>query len=117
MTGDSMDLPVFRRGVEKSLADPAGLCHLLFSARSLGLYNDLPGAAISSYLSGLVVGSEVAHALMGRDPGADYLILASPKIGGAYASALEVAGAKARYGEPHAIVTGLRAIGRAAGII
>lgn len=117
ITGEEFDAAAFRRGVEASLGDPAGLTHLLFSARSLGLYNELPGTAIASYLSGLVVGAEVAHALMSRDPSADYLILASPKIGGAYASALEVAGAKARYGEPLAIVAGLTAIGRAAGII
>jgi 2-dehydro-3-deoxygalactonokinase len=117
MAGDEPDAHSFRRGVEAALRDPAGLTHLLFSARSLALYNVLPGEAVASYLSGLVIGSEVAHALMGRDAKADYLILASPKIGGAYASALEVAGVTARYGEPAAIVAGLRTIGRAAGII
>jgi 2-dehydro-3-deoxygalactonokinase len=117
MTGDDVDEGAFRRGVEAVLAEPAGLTHLLFSARSLGLYGVLPGEAISSYLSGLVIGAEVAHALMGRDAGADYILLASAKIGGAYASALEVAGAKVRYGDPAAIVAGLRTIGRAAGVI
>lgn len=117
MTADASHGPAFKRGVEASLADPAGLSHLLFSARSLGLYNDIPGEALASYLSGIVVGAEVAHALMSRNAHADYLILASPKIGGAYAAALEVAGVKVRYGQPVAIVAGLRAIGRAAGII
>ena len=117
ITGEATDESAFRRGVEKALADPAGLSHLLFSARSLALYEELPGASVSAYLSGLVVGAEVGHALMGRDPGAQYLILASAKIGGAYASALEVAGAKAGYGVATAIVAGLRAIGLAANII
>lgn len=117
MAGDEPDAKSFRRGVEAALGDPAGLTHLLFSARSLALMGVLPGVAVASYLSGLVIGTEVAHALMGRDADAGYLILASPKIGGAYASALEVAGVNARYGEPTAIVAGLRAIGRAAGII
>ena len=117
MTGDGQDEGSFRKGVEAALGDPAGLTHLLFSARSLALYEVLPGEAVASYLSGLVIGAEVAHALMGRGVEADYLILASPKIGGAYASALEVAGARARYGEPTAIVAGLRTIGKAAGII
>jgi|JI10StandDraft_1071094.scaffolds.fasta_scaffold08419_9 2-dehydro-3-deoxygalactonokinase len=117
MVGDGIDEAAFRRGVEKALAEPAGLSHLLFSARSLGLYNDIAAEGLSSYLSGLVIGAEVAHALMNRDAAAGYVILASPKIGGAYASALEVAGAKARYGDPLAIVKGLRAIGGAAGVI
>lgn len=117
MTGDGVDQVAFQRGVQKALAEPAGLSHLLFSARSLGLYNEIAAQALSSYLSGLVIGAEVAHALMSRDAAAGYIILASPKIGGAYASALEVAGAKARYGDPLAIVRGLRAIGRAAGVI
>lgn len=107
----------FRSGVEKALAEPAGLSHLLFSARSLGLYNEIPGDGIASYLSGLVIGAEVAHALMSRDLDAGYLILASPKIGGAYAAAMEVAGATASYGDPLAIVKGLRRIGVAAGVI
>ena len=117
MTGDGQDEGSFRKGVEAALGDPAGLTHLLFSARSLALYEVLPGEAVASYLSGLVIGAEVGHALMGRGVEADYLILASPKIGGAYASALEVAGARARYGEPAAIVAGLRTIGKSAGII
>lgn len=117
MTGEGVDETAFRRGVEKALAEPAGLSHLLFSARSLGLYNEIAAEALSSYLSGLVIGAEVAHALMGREAAAGYVILASPKIGGAYASALEVAGAKASYGDPLAIVKGLRAIGVEAGVI
>ncbi len=117
MTGDGVDDAAFCRGVETALAEPAGLSHLLFSVRSLGLFNDIAPEALSSYLSGLVIGAEVAHALMNRDAGADYVILASAKIGGAYASALEVAGAKARYGDPLAIVKGLRVIGQAAGVI
>ncbi len=117
MTGDGFHEAAFRRGVEKALAEPAGLSHILFSARSLGLYNEIPGEQIASYLSGLVIGAEVSHALMARDPKAGYLILASEKIGGAYVAALEVAGVGARYGDPLAIVKGLRAIGHAGGII
>jgi 2-dehydro-3-deoxygalactonokinase len=117
MTSDEPDEPAFRRGVEKSLADPAGLLHNLFSVRSLGLFNELSGAQLSSYLSGIVIGSEVAHALTTRRKDAGYMILASPKIGGRYAKALEIAGVQARYGDPLAIVNGLRKIGKAAGII
>jgi 2-dehydro-3-deoxygalactonokinase len=117
MTSDEPDESAFRRAVEKSLADPAGLLHNLFSVRSLGLFNELSGAQLSSYLSGIVIGSEVAHALTTRRKDAGYMILASPKIGGRYAKALEIAGVQARYGDPLAIVHGLQKIGKAAGII
>jgi 2-dehydro-3-deoxygalactonokinase len=117
MTSDEPDEIAFARGVEKSLADPAGLLHNLFSVRSLGLFSDMSGAQLSSYLSGLVIGSEVAHALSTRKKDAGYMILASPKIGGRYAKALDVAGVKSRYGDPLAIVRGLQKIGKAAGII
>ncbi len=117
MTSDEPDEKAFTRGVEKSLADPAGLLHNLFSVRSLGLYQEIDGQALSSYLSGIVIGSEVAHALATRKKDAGYTILASPKIGGHYAKALEIAGVAALYGDPLAIVNGLRKVGKAAGIL
>jgi len=115
--GDAQHPATFTKGVEKSMAEPAGLSHTLFSARSLALYNEIAAPKLASYLSGLVIGAEVAHALMARQVTADYVVLASPKIGGAYVRALDVAGVKARYGDPLSIIKGLRVIGVAAGLI
>jgi 2-dehydro-3-deoxygalactonokinase len=117
MEGEAPDDAVFRKGVEKALAEPAGLPHILFSARSRVLYQEITGSSVAAYLSGLLIGAEVAHALMSREAKAGYLVLASPKIGGAYVKALDVAGVVARYGDPLAIVKGLRAIGLEAGVI
>jgi 2-dehydro-3-deoxygalactonokinase len=117
MTSDIPDESAFARGVNTAMADPAGLLHSLFSVRSLGLFNEISGDALSSYLSGIVIGTEVAHALQTRKKDAGYMILASPKIGSRYAKALEVAGVNARYGDPLAIVNGLRKVGMAAGVI
>ncbi len=117
MTTDEVNEDAFARGVVKAQSDPAGLLHSLFSVRSLGLYNEIAPEALSSYLSGLVIGSEVAHALQTRAKRAGYMILASPKIGGRYAKALEVVGVEARYGDPLAIVHGLKRVGQAAGVI
>ncbi len=117
MTGDDINEEAFARGVVKAQADPAGLLHSLFSVRSLGLFNEIAPEHLSSYLSGLVIGSEVAHALQTRSKRAGYMILASPKIGGRYAKALEVVGVSARYGDPLAIVHGLRKVGQQAGVI
>lgn len=117
LTSDDVNEEAFALGVVKAQADPSGLLHTLFSVRSLGLFNAIPPEALSSYLSGLVIGAEVAHALQTRSKRADYVVLASPKIGGRYAKALEIVGVQARYGDPLAIVHGLRRIGQIAGVI
>lgn len=52
----------FRRGVERAFADPS-LLRSLFSTRSLGLFDRLPALALPDYLSGLLIGAEVAAAL------------------------------------------------------
>ncbi len=117
MNSDDVNEEAFARGVVKAQADPSGLLHSLFSVRSLGLFNEIAAEGLSSYLSGLVIGTEVAHALQSRSRRAGYTILASPKIGGRYAKALEVAGVEVRYGDPLAIVHGLRKIGQTAELI
>jgi 2-dehydro-3-deoxygalactonokinase len=117
MTGDTHNEVAFANGVERALADPSGLLHALFSVRSLGLFGEIDGAALSSYLSGLVIGTEVAHALPLRNPAADYVVLASPGIAQRYLKALNIAGVKARLGDPLAIVLGLRKIGKEAGVL
>ena len=107
----------FAMGVSAALEDPAGFLHRIFSARSLGLFGELAPEAISSYLSGQVIGTEVAHAIRDNPHDAEYAVLASPGIGGRYVKAIEIAGLKVRYGDPQAIVRGLAIIARKAGII
>jgi len=99
-------------GVRAALEDPAGFLHRIFSARSLGLFGELAPEAIASYLSGQVIGTEVAHAIRDNPRDAEYAVLASPGIGGRYVKAIG-----ARYGDPAAIVKGLALIARKAGII
>ena len=111
------DEQAFARGVKAALADPAGFLHRIFSARSLGLFNEIAPGSIASYLSGQVIGTEVAHAIRGNPKDAEYAVLASPGIGGRYVKAIEIAGLKVRYGDPEAIVKGLAIIGRKAGLI
>lgn len=116
MDGDGDDRAAFERGVAKAFAHPAGLLHSLFSVRSLGLYGELPPVALSSYLSGLLIGTEVAHATRNRAGGA-YLVLASPAIAERYLRAMHMAGLKAEMGDSLAIVAGERLIAQSAGII
>ena len=111
------DEEAFAMGVRAALDDPAGFLHRIFSARSLGLFGEIAPEAISSYLSGQVIGTEVAHAIRDNPRDAEYAVLASPGIGARYVKAIEIAGLKVRYGDPEAIVKGLALIARKAGII
>ena len=111
------DEEAFAKGVRGALADPAGFLHRIFSARSLALFGEIAPHSIASYLSGQVIGTEVAHAIRDNPRQAEYAVLASPGIGGRYVKAIEIAGLKVRYGDPQAIVKGLAIIASAAGLI
>ena len=117
MADGADDDAAFRRGVEQALKDPAGFLHRIFSARTLALFNELPATAIASYLSGQVIGSEVAHAMLRYPQASEAVILASPGIGGRYGLALQVAGLRAIMGNPDSIVAGLHSIAEAAGLL
>jgi 2-dehydro-3-deoxygalactonokinase len=117
MQNDVDDKVSFLKGVDKSFADPAGMLHSLFSVRSLALYNTIAAEHLASYLSGIVIGSEVAHAISTRDRAAHYVVLASPGIGGKYVMAMETAGLNVAMGDPLAIIKGEATVARAAGVI
>ncbi len=121
MTGEASDAGAFARGVDHG-AKPAegrgGLLHRLFSARTLGLFDQLKGDALSSYLSGLMIGSEIAEAVA-------WLGLAPQRvtvIGGAALSELYVAALSRRSiasapGAPDAAALGLLRVARAAKLV
>jgi 2-dehydro-3-deoxygalactonokinase len=117
MANDVDDEHEFLKGIDRAFADPAGLLHNLFSARSLGLYQELPPEKISSYLSGLIIGAEIGHAISMRDSTQHYMVLASAGIGGKYMMAMKHAGLRVSMGDPLAIVKGERAVAQAAGLI
>ncbi len=117
MANDVDDDHAFLQGIDRAFADPAGLLHNLFSARSLALYNELAADKISSYLSGVIIGAEIGHAVSMRDSTQIYQVLASPGIGGKYITAMKHAGLRVSMGDPLAIVKGERAVAKAAGLI
>jgi 2-dehydro-3-deoxygalactonokinase len=117
MTADTDDEGAFLLGVDKALADPAGFLHSIFSSRTLGLFNDMQGEQLASYLSGIVIGTEVAHATLHNDRAAKYVILASAGIGARYVRAMAHAGLNAVMGNPLAVIKGEAAVAREAGVI
>jgi len=107
----------FKRGVEKALFDPAGFLHNLFSVRTLGLFDEMPSGDLASYLSGLIIGHEVAHAISVRNHAAKYVVLGSPAQAATCIAALRLAGIKVEQGNPLSAISGQRLIAHEAGII
>ncbi|HEX3837730.1 MAG TPA: 2-dehydro-3-deoxygalactonokinase [Steroidobacteraceae bacterium] len=82
--------PVFIDGVHTAFADQ-DLLHCLFNVRTEGLFKRKSPATLSSYLSGILIGSEVAAAR--RHYAADSAILiASAELGHLYRLAMQAAG-------------------------
>jgi 2-dehydro-3-deoxygalactonokinase len=117
MTGEANNLAAFEQGVRAGLKDPAGFLHRIFSTRTLALFNEMPTDHLSSYLSGQVIGTEIAHAIAKNMATAQYRILATPALGEHYMKAMTIAGLKVSYGEPDVVVKGLRRIAVAAGLL
>ena len=120
MEGDRHDPAAFARGLARANAGigspPGQLLHELFSARTLGLFAEIPADGLASYLSGLLIGAEIAAALADAGP-IEVTILGSSTLGPLYAEAIAAAGAAAVVGDIHASARGLHAIARAAGLI
>jgi 2-dehydro-3-deoxygalactonokinase len=122
MDGDGRDEAAFARGVNVAAdtrTHPGGLPAKLFSARSLGLMGDLPHAALSSYLSGLLIGSELAEAKAAGfvSAGQQVRIVASDVLTGLYHQAMALCGIVPLDGPADAAALGALAIAQARGLL
>jgi 2-dehydro-3-deoxygalactonokinase len=74
-----VDEMAFKRGVEAGAAEgpPGALLQRVFAARTLGLFGQLPAEALSSYLSGLLIGAELAAAIVDRRRTSQFRIIGS----------------------------------------
>ncbi len=107
------DAEAFAAGVGRA-RQPGGLLHHLFGARSLHLMGRLPARATRSYLSGLLIGHEVAAALAGA--GAREVHLAGAAgLASLYRAALEAQGVAVTQHDPDLAAAGLVRIGGALG--
>ncbi|MGO4126187.1 2-dehydro-3-deoxygalactonokinase [Inquilinus sp. YAF38] len=106
MDGRAYDQPAFRRGLAVGAAAGGGLLRRLFSARTLGLFGELEPKAAGSYLSGLLIGAEVADAratvaaaigaaATGAPPD-EVTIVGGAELSARYAEAIEAAGLRSR---------------------
>jgi 2-dehydro-3-deoxygalactonokinase len=100
----------FARGLARA-AEPGHLLHHLFGVRTLGLTGRLADSESASYLSGLLIGHEVAAAL---PAGALVHLIGAPALCALYADAVVALGGRAAIMDADAAARGLAAIGGAA---
>ena len=112
------DPEAFDRGLdtEARRGDDDGLAALLFTARTLVMAGSLRPAQVADYLSGLLVGSEVRHALR-ADPARLVTVCAARATARRYQRALEHHGATARVVGEDVAARGLWRIARDAGLV
>ena len=103
----------FRRGVEAGRQGGA-LLGRIFSARTLALMDRLPPDQIADYLSGLLIGDEVAEGA--RDAGGPVTIIGRGDLAARYRTAFEVLGMSAQIAPPGMAQQGLWEIARTGGL-
>jgi 2-dehydro-3-deoxygalactonokinase len=88
--GDATDEGAFALGAQRALDDPAGALPLLFSARAEVLLGSLSPQSVASYLSGLLIGGEVAAL---RERARDgVMLICSAELAALYRVVLALAG-------------------------
>jgi 2-dehydro-3-deoxygalactonokinase len=123
MQGAETDDEAFERGVRFGLATEAGsggLLRRLFSARTLGLFDELPATGINDYLSGLLLGAELreARGCVGEAATrAGVVIVGGAALADRYRRALALADIACETFEGEAAARGQWVIARAAGLL
>lgn len=107
------DDDAFRQGVQAGQQDGA-LLGRIFRARTLALMDRLAPDRIADYLSGLLIGDEIAH--NARDPKGPVTIIGRGDLAARYQKAFEVLGIEAVIAPPGMARRGLWEIARMGGL-
>jgi 2-dehydro-3-deoxygalactonokinase len=116
MRDDVDDDAAFDQGLARA-AEPGGLAHHLFSARTAGLFGRIAEPSLAAYLSGLVIGDEIANMIAMLPREAPLLLVGAPALCGRYARALAHHGLAATTLPETAAAIGVHRIARAAGLL
>jgi len=116
MSGSTTDADAFARGVREGAAlESAGaLLNRIFATRTYGLMDKLPATALSDYLSGLLIGAEVAEAT--RQTTSAITIIASLALAQRYTDGLRLLGHDNTLAPADCVAAGHWRIARAAGL-
>jgi 2-dehydro-3-deoxygalactonokinase len=119
VTGSPHDEPSFARGlrVARSALGAMGVLSTVFSVRTLGLTGQLAGSAQPDYLSGLLIGHEVAAIAPTLQDGTLVVLCGEPLLCLRYSTALEAQGLPAPEIRSGVTPLGLWRIALAAGLV
>ena len=119
VAGSPHDESAFARGLRaaQSALGSMGVLSTVFSVRTLGLTRQLTGEAQPDYLSGLLIGHEVAALAPTLDAGLPVVLCGEPVLCLRYATALEARGLPPPDIRAGVTPLGLWRIARAAGLI
>jgi 2-dehydro-3-deoxygalactonokinase len=109
-----LDVDAFDAGLECSRDPAGGLLHDLFGVRTAALFARFPPLALSSYLSGLLIGHELQAALV--DMPAPVHLLGSQALVERYAHALQARGIDVRRHPEALAASGTHRIAKARGL-
>lgn len=117
MEGDNFNQEAFDNGVAAGLDHRANLLHDLFHVRTLPLMGKIPKVATADYLSGLLIGTEIAAATRDCDDVGTVTIVGRSDLSDRYEGALRAAGFASRRAPDDIVAKGHFLIARAAGLL
>ena len=117
MREGAFDAESFARGVREgaSLGSAGVLLNRVFATRTYGLMDKLPDTALADYLSGLLIGAEVAEAT--RQTKSAVTIIASPALAQRYTDALRLLGHASALAPADCVAAGHWRIAQAAALV
>jgi 2-dehydro-3-deoxygalactonokinase len=117
MTRGADDRTAFARGVTEgaALGSAGALLNRCFAPRTYGLMDKLADTALSDYLSGLLIGAEVAEAT--RQKNSAVTIIASAALARCYTDALGLLGRESALAPQDCVAAGHWGLARAAGLV
>ena len=113
--GGAFAAPAFDDGVSLGLRHHAELLHTLFAARTAGLMGQRSADALPDFLSGLLIGAEIAGAWQRTDI-AQATLLGDGALCDRYARAMQSAGVAVQRAVPEATTRGQWRVAQAAGL-
>ena len=117
LMADGADPEAFARGVREgaTLQSAGAMLNRVFATRTYGLMDRLPAAALADYLSGLLIGAEVAEATW--QTANAITIIASPGLAQRYGDALRLLGHDSVLAPQDCVAAGHWRIAQAAGLV
>ena len=122
MEGEKRDEEAFTNGCNQALNSSHGLLSQLFSARTMGLFQQVEAKGIHSFLSGLIIGSEIKEGISRSFQNSNFSETKVKLIGeislcALYKKAFEIAGVQAKLIKNNPVINGLFQIAKAAALI